>query len=501
MKKKFIILTILCLVLSFSLVRAEVDQSTIDYLVSESQNQWITMALSAVGYSNPDISYIDSLNLITANDYSKTILALTSVNENPYDYNSKNYVSYVEDFVNNNQIGDPTLLNDDFWGVMALRSSGYDVNNSVIQGSKDFLLSNQNSDGGFSYVVGGSSDTNDTAAAIMALLEAGLENSSSELQNAINYLQSFQNSDGGFPYVSGSVSDSGSTAWVISALSKSGIDINSLDQDGNTPFTFLDSLFNEDGSYKWVLDDEQGSAMMTSYVAVALSDSTYPVNYYTPEVVTNELVNLRIESSSETVCDIQLEASDALEVVVNASSICGFDYNIEETGYGPYLNMIDGEVAEGESGWLYLVNWLSPPVGASEYELLNGDSVLWYYGGWDIQPLRLTLSDEQIELSESVTILVEYFNGIDWFVANEASVSVNNEIHLTDDTGQVVLNLASNGSYDVYASKENFIRSNTEELIVGSSNNSQTVNLTVNIDNPGGGGGDDVISFIVDTNS
>jgi len=484
MKKKLIASIILSLVLSISLVRAEVNQSTINYLVNQPQNQWITMALSASNYGDPDLSYIANLSLSTANDYSKTILALTSVNENPYNYNSLNYLINLENFVNNNQIGETTLISDDFWGIMAFRSAGYDTNNTIIQNSKSYILDSQNVDGGFSYALGNESDTNDTAAAIMALLDAGLTISSSEIPN--------------FPYNLGGVSDSGSDAWVMAAFNKAGINPNSWQQGENTLFDHLETLYLEDGSYKWVSEDSSGSSMMTAYVALALSNGTYPVNYYTPLNIIQETVSLRIEGSNETICETQVEASNALEVIVNAASICGYTYNIQETEYGPYLNMINGEEASGMLGWLYRVNWLSPAVGANDYELANGDQVLWYFGEWGMQPLRLILSNEQVELGEEVTALVEYFNDTNWLVANQATVIINNEVHLTDELGQVTLNLVSNGNYNIYADKDNFIRSNRAELSVGSSNNSQTVNLVVNVNNPGGPGDDNVISFVVD---
>jgi len=75
----------------------------------------------------------------------------------------------------------------------------------------DLLKDHQNSDGGWSFAVGGDSDADDTAATISALLAAGEAADSTAIAGAISYLKSQQQSNGGF--ISEGVTNSGVDAW------------------------------------------------------------------------------------------------------------------------------------------------------------------------------------------------------------------------------------------------------------------------------------------------
>ena len=58
---------------------------------------------------------------------------------------------------------------------------------------------------------------------------------------------------------------------------------------------------------------------------------------------------------------------------------------VEVDGTPSYVTSING-VGEGlagsASGWMYMVNDEVPQVAANEYELKDGDAVVWYYGSW-----------------------------------------------------------------------------------------------------------------------
>ncbi len=494
MKSKFIIFLIITLILPFGVIKAEVNPLTISYLLNRPQDAWVTQGLAAAGQTNLNLSYLASFQGTSANDYSKTILALVAANEDPYNYNGTDFVAALEDYEQNNQIGDPALLSDDFWAVLAFRSSGKAVSNTFVVNSKNFILDGQNADGGWSYAVGGSSDTNDTAAAIMALLDAGLTSSDAIIQSAVSYLHSQQNPDGGFSFTLGGESDSGSDAWVIAALNKLGEDPLTWIQGVNNPTSHLQSLMLADGSFTWVASNPVSNTLMTAYAAVALSDSYYPVEYLTPPSSNPLLHHLRIEGQNGTYCDEEIEATTALNIIENGASVCGYTYVIEQTTFGPYLTTINSEVASGMSGWLYRVNWLSPQVGAADYQLLAGDEVLWYFGEWGILPLRISLSASQVAPDESVIVTVEYFNETSWQVLGDATVYANGQTYQTNDVGQVSLTFSQVGSYEIYAEKSGYIRSPRLDLLVGSGL-SQVVNLTVNVNNPGGAGNN--LSFLV----
>ena len=56
-----------------------------------------------------------------------------------------------------------------------------------------------------------------------------------------------------------------------------------------------------------------------------------------------------------------------------------FYYHVTTTSFGPYVDQIGRYVAGGSSGWVFKVNGVSPPVGADQVTLKDGDRVLWYW--------------------------------------------------------------------------------------------------------------------------
>lgn len=371
------ILTILVVVsvFSFSSVAVGDTNTAVTYLKTQnSANPWAAMALAAVG-EHPDVSGLKTLSSPNATDYAAAILALTANNQDPRTYPNSDYVAALKALANNSQIGDVNLLNDDVFGILALISAGITTSDTVISDSKAFILSHQNSDGGWSYSPTGTSDTNDTAAAIMALISAGSSASDTAITKAVAYLKTAQNADGGFPYDPksqwGTDSDSASTAWVISALNRVG---------ENTSKDFLLSLQDATGYFKF----QSGSSadtftpVTTSYAVIALSGKYFPVGIFaTSDSLT---AHYRITGSAGDICEGDASAPNALELVKVASVPCKFTYHIKDTSYGPYLDQINNDVASGEIGWQYTVNAVSPNVGAVDYKLSAGDQVIWHFG-------------------------------------------------------------------------------------------------------------------------
>lgn len=466
MKKRLAVFLIIALMTGSAMVKAEVNQATVNYLAGAVQNAWVTQALVAAGQDNLDLSYLNGFEVQSANDAAKAILAIAAAGQNPYDYQSQNYVGGLLNYFQNNQIGSDELINDDFWGILALRAAGEPINSAVITSARNFILAAQNQDGGFSWAPHSASDTNDTAAAIMSLLSAGLASDSQVVQAAVSYLQNSQNIDGGFPFESGE-SDSGSDAWVIIALNKLNVNPASWQKNGHNPVEHLQSLMLNDGSFKWLAADAQGSLMMTAYAAVALAGDSYPVAFYQP-AQDQGIHHLRIEGKEDTICQAQVEGQTVQEVLENGAAICEYTYHIQNTDWGPYLDKINNDQAEGQNGWLYRVNWLSPAVGMADYNLQTGDEVFFYYAAWQDQPLRIALSVSQANPGDNLTATVEYFDEQSWQSAAGASVMAGSEEHQTNNQGQATFLAPLDGSYLVYAAAVGRVRSPKAVLIVGS---------------------------------
>lgn len=66
----------------------------------------------------------------------------------------------------------------------------------------------------------------------------------------------------------------------------------------------------------------------------------------------------------------------------DAIAACGVSFNAKSTSFGMYVSSIGG-LAEKEhgamSGWVYAVNGYEPNTACSNYELHDGDSLVWTY--------------------------------------------------------------------------------------------------------------------------
>jgi hypothetical protein len=97
-------------------------------------------------------------------------------------------------------------------------------------------------------------------------------NLTTAITNAKNYLTSAQNSDGGFPYSPGETSNTATTAWADMALHAAGVT--------GTPDTkakeYMRGNQEENGSFRWQSGSE-GETFTTSYAVIALAGSKLPV--------------------------------------------------------------------------------------------------------------------------------------------------------------------------------------------------------------------------------
>ena len=93
-------------------------------------------------------------------------------------------------------------------------------------------------------------------------------------------------------------------------------------------------------------------------------------------------VSIRVEGRTQTIfapVPRVVEASNALEALDAASLAGEFYYRVATSSFGRYVDQIGRYPAAGSAGWVFKVNGASPPVGADQVVLEDGDSVLWYY--------------------------------------------------------------------------------------------------------------------------
>ena len=438
-----------------------------DYLSAHNVNPWTVMGLAAAGASSIPADHLKGVQGSAAINFAAPILAITSLGQNPRTFGATDYVEKLKSFHTNGQIGDAAALNDDIFSILALVSAGVPAADAAIADAKAFLLSHQNSDGGWGFMLSSGSDTNTTASAILALLAANAPPSDAHIQNAISYLESAQNSDGGFPYDPkssfGTTSDTSSTAWVLWAENALGANWK---KNGHQAADYLTTTQTAAGYFEFQSGsgEDSFSPVTTAYAVMALAGKKLPLKIVQPYP---NAFDFRIEGSAEQVCSGKTAGPTALDIVKNAAQQCGFAYHITETGFGPYLDQIGSDQATGLTGWIYLVNNASGAVGAGDYVLKEGDGVLWYFGDFNWKPLQLSLSTADAAKNSPVTVTVESFAEGVFSPAPGATIKFGAQSATTNSDGRIAIT-PPEGYYKIFAEKNGFVRSASALLKIGS---------------------------------
>jgi hypothetical protein len=93
-------------------------------------------------------------------------------------------------------------------------------------------------------------------------------------------------------------------------------------------------------------------------------------------------VTVRVEGKTQPLfgsVPVKVDASNAMAALDAASLLGEFYFQITQTSFGPYISQIGRYPGAGNTGWVFKVNGASPPVGADQVTLKDGDEVLWYY--------------------------------------------------------------------------------------------------------------------------
>jgi len=492
---------------------------------------WAVMAIAAAGEDPDDwkvgshpsiVDYLaaNAADASSASDYARMLLAIAAADEDPTDFGEIDFVALLEAEHAGNQIGNASLLNDDFWGVLALVAAGENpATSTIIQDSVAFILANQSAtDGGWSWGVGGDSDVDDTAAAIMALIAAGQPPASTPISDGLDYIRSTQMANGGFESWGSTNADT--DCCGICAIAAA--DENPTGEDwesgaGNDPvddlLTFRQSSGGDDGAFYWQ-DDTPGmsAAKTTACAIIALLGDYFPIAVLEPEPPEPGVtVDVRIEGEDENIwndsvtvdeswitadnSDIEYHFIDptALGALDEAASEGDFDYETTDEWGSLYVNSINGEEPEGMAGWMYRVDYISPSVGAADF-ILDETSppdpphqeVLFYYGEWDDIPLKIEVDNTAPDAGDSFTVTVEEYDDTmaEWYLIEGATVYADTS-YTTDENGEVEITIYHDTTIDIYAEMEGHIRSNSVTVTVGegSSQDSEgrNVNMTVDI--------------------
>jgi hypothetical protein len=294
-------------------------------------SQWSAIAFSANGIDiwtikNPSVSLQDFLvsnvpsEPSAATDWETRILAIVATNGDPTNYGGVNYITHLESFYNNNQMGDTCSLNDDIFGLLAEVTAGPAASVQIKQAVLDYLISKQDStDGGFGYSAPGcsyySTSADMTAAAVQALVAArenGLSNANlyDAINRAKNYLLVNQDNDGGFGYYGSS--DADTSGWVLMGF-------NALGMQDSTPSANLKNWLisqrsAEDGgimAFDYSLNTSVSNASTTAQALIGLTGKSWILKIFDPSL---SMTPSSIPTQSPTPTPTVVSSSDASNV-------------------------------------------------------------------------------------------------------------------------------------------------------------------------------------------
>lgn len=225
--------------------------------------------------------------------------------------------------------------------------------------------------------------------------------------------------------------------------------------------------------------DEMNNILSQPVTVIVLSPVTVKVRI---EGKTTTIWSGQVTFSTSMITDKQgsvftVDHPTALGALNQAAQAGGFSF-IVSSAYGPlgFVESVAGDGNQGLNGWLYRVNWQSPSVAAVDFTLADNEEVLWYFGGWSAMPLKLSVDKTSLPWTDTLTITVQAFDGVNWKEVQGAAVQAASHIFTTDANGKVLNVSLPPGGYTISATcgtYETYIRSNTAGVLVYASLNLQ----------------------------
>ena len=249
--------------------------------------EWAVIGLSRSGCDIPEDyykKYIDNakkyiedcggmLHERKYTEYSRVILALTALGQNPHDIGGYDVISPLGDYEKTVWQG----INGAVFALIALDSGNYDMpacDTAKTQANRemyiDYILNGQNENGSFSLDNDSEPDVDITAMALQALSGyTDKEKVKKAIAAAVDYLSSVQNDDGGFESMGSKNSESCSQVVIAMSLLEMPADSEKLVKNGNSVMDKLLSYYDGKGGFMHIADDET-NLMATEQALCAL---------------------------------------------------------------------------------------------------------------------------------------------------------------------------------------------------------------------------------------
>jgi energy-coupling factor transport system substrate-specific component len=239
---------------------------------------WAGLALGSAGRNPRDVkrsggrsvaAYVlrGSGSLTDIGEIERTVLLARAAGMDPRRFGGRNLLAEIE----KRRRDDGSIsgfVSYTAFGVMALRASGVPAGSATVR----WLVSSQNSDGGFGVARSSASDSDMTGAALQALATVGRARGAAG-QRAADWLRRNQNDDGGFGQFKGRSSNAQSTAYAVQGLlaAATGGDATSRAR------AYLVRLQRRDGSVAYSSTSSQTPVWVTAQALMALEGKPLPL--------------------------------------------------------------------------------------------------------------------------------------------------------------------------------------------------------------------------------
>ena len=174
-------------------------------------------------------------------------------------------------------------VNNTVFAMLALTPVAEPAAQAAVQSGAEWLATQQNEDGGWSWQVKGApSEVDLTGAAIEALNAAARPHTEAE-EGALAYLRTAQRPDGGFAEFPATELESNvaSTAWGVQGIWAAGENpetwLTGSGESSEEPLDYMESMQQPDGHARWKASSDLNGIWMTAYVAPAFAGQSLPI--------------------------------------------------------------------------------------------------------------------------------------------------------------------------------------------------------------------------------
>ncbi len=215
--------------------------------------QTINMETSAASVPNPNVPVFYSLAILAyhAADADIYISAAGSTGANLLAKLNSNAYFYTDDANDLSHYspggGDSTYaaVETTAWAILANKAAR---DGKVDATTINWLVAQQNGDGGWGYSPKDESNVNDTGLALLALHALDYKPGSQEMSDGLDYLKAQQRGNGGYSkWPDDRHANADSTSWAIYGIRSAGANPSTILTDGHSPLGYLHSLQQSSG--------------------------------------------------------------------------------------------------------------------------------------------------------------------------------------------------------------------------------------------------------------